>query len=219
MSCLMMSVLLSLLTHYYPQHQEVHAKNRNWDCEYSCFKRSSTVKQLRACSTEKLLVFNNTPVLLGAPGKRPGEATPHSLGNCILLDPPLSLGISLALRSGGKEIFWTYPIKIEKRKTKKDKLKKFRATCGKRYELLKLHFEKQLKTVINEYFNGLLHLHFSNFILKNEKRHSYVYVCYPYVTRMHPCVTCMYPYVTRMSLVCIRMYPYVSRMLNTRVVF
>ena len=35
-----------------------------------------------------------------------------------------------------------------------DKLKQIRATCGKWYELVKLNFEKLLKTVTNEYFNG-----------------------------------------------------------------
>ena len=44
-----------------------------------------------ACSKEQLLVFDNSPVLLRAPGKRPQEATPQTLGNCVFLDlpPPL----------------------------------------------------------------------------------------------------------------------------------
>ena len=41
-----------------------------------------------ACSTEQLLVFDNSPVFLEAPGKRPQEDTPHLLGNCVLLAPP-----------------------------------------------------------------------------------------------------------------------------------
>ena len=62
---------------------------------------------------------------------------------------------------------------------------------------IKLQFKKLLKTVINEYFNGLLKLHF-----QISKRRSYVSVCYPYVTRMPPYVTFMYvslcnPCVTR----------------------
>ena len=46
-----------------------------------------------------MLVFDNSPVLLWAPEKRPREATPHPFGNCVLLDPP-SLGISIAVRKG-----------------------------------------------------------------------------------------------------------------------
>ena len=42
--------------------------------------------------------------------KSPQEATtppPHPYGKRLLLDPP-PLGISVALRGGGKDIFWTY---------------------------------------------------------------------------------------------------------------
>ena len=46
-----------------------------------------------ASSIEQLLV------------EKPQEATPHSLGNCTLLDPS-TLGISVALRGGrGMDIF------------------------------------------------------------------------------------------------------------------
>ena len=38
-----------------------------------------------ACSKEQLLVFDNSPVLLRAPGKRPQEATPQTLRNCVFL--------------------------------------------------------------------------------------------------------------------------------------
>ena len=38
-----------------------------------------------ACSKEQLLVFDNSPVLLRAPGKRPQEATPQTLGNSVAL--------------------------------------------------------------------------------------------------------------------------------------
>ena len=41
----------------------------------SCFKRSSTVKWLRACSAVRLLVLDNSPVLLGDTEKKPREAT------------------------------------------------------------------------------------------------------------------------------------------------
>ena len=87
----------------------------------------------------------------------------------------------------------------QKTKPKKTNKQKNRTTC----ELLlwandiTVQFKKLLKTVINEYFNGLLKLHF-----QISKRRSYVSVCYPYVTRMPPYVTFMYvslcnPCVTR----------------------
>ena len=38
-----------------------------------------------ACSKEQLLVFDNSPVLLRAPGKRPQEATPQTLRNYVFL--------------------------------------------------------------------------------------------------------------------------------------
>ena len=80
----------------------------------------------------------------------------------------------------------------KKTKQKKNKKKKNRTT----WELLlcandiKLQFKKLLKTVINEYFNGLLKLLFSKF-LKLKKTfvcirmlpvcYSYASVCYLYV--------------------------------------
>ena len=85
---------------------------------------------------------------------------------------------------------WHEPVTPQKNKTKTEK--KNRTTC----ELLlwandiKLQFKKLLKTVINEYFNGLLKLHFSKF-LKLKKTfvcirmlpvcYSYASVCYLYV--------------------------------------
>ena len=80
----------------------------------------------------------------------------------------------------------------KKNKTKKKNKQKNRSTC----ELLlwandiTVQFKKLLKTVINEYFNGLLKLHFSKF-LKLKKTfvcirmlpvcYSYASVCYLYV--------------------------------------
>ena len=66
---------------------------------------------------------------------------------------------------------------------------------------IKLHFKKLLKTVINEYFNGLLKLHFSKFLKLKDIR------VYPYVTRiilvcLRMLLVCMC--VTRVLLVCIR---------------
>ena len=65
-----------------------------------------------ACSTEQLLVFDNSPVLLGPNGKRPQKATSHSHGNCVLWIPP-PLGISVARRERGMDIFWTYIFRIQ----------------------------------------------------------------------------------------------------------
>ena len=88
-----------------PLIKNVITQNNN-----SCFKRPLTVKQLQACSTEQLLVFNNLPVLLRAPGKRPQETTtPNSLGNCILLDTPPS-ELALTLRGGGYGYVLKLPI-------------------------------------------------------------------------------------------------------------
>ena len=53
----------------------------------SALKHRVTVKQLTACSTEQLLVFNNSPILLGVPGKKTSRGHPHSLGDCLILDP------------------------------------------------------------------------------------------------------------------------------------
>ena len=47
-----------------------------------------TVKQLVACSTEKLFFINNSPILLRLPGKKTLIAAPHPLGNYLLLEPP-----------------------------------------------------------------------------------------------------------------------------------
>ena len=84
----------------------------------SCFKRSSTVKWLRACSAVRLLVLDNAPLLLGDTEKKPREATPphHTFGNCVLLDPPPPLWISIAFRvyvcvcgrGGGGGGVWLY---------------------------------------------------------------------------------------------------------------
>ena len=52
-----------------------------------------------ACSTEKLLFINNSPILLSPLEKLCKQPTP--LGNCLLLDPP-SLGITVALRGEGE---------------------------------------------------------------------------------------------------------------------
>ena len=57
-----------------------------------------------ACSKEQPLVFDNSPVLLRAPGKRPQEATPQNPRKLRLFGPPLTppspppLGNSVALR-------------------------------------------------------------------------------------------------------------------------
>lgn len=48
---------------------------------YACFETP-------ACSTKKLLFFDNLPILLGPPEKKSREATPHPVGNCLVLDPP-----------------------------------------------------------------------------------------------------------------------------------
>ena len=57
------------------------------------------------CSTEQLLVFDNSRVLLRAPGKRPQEATHHSLGNCVFwTPPPLGISVTLRRRGGGVSI-------------------------------------------------------------------------------------------------------------------
>ena len=52
-----------------------------------------------ACSTEKLLFINNSPILLSPLEKLCKQPTP--LGNCLLLDPP-PLGITVALRGEGE---------------------------------------------------------------------------------------------------------------------
>ena len=51
------------------------------------------------------ILLNRAAVPLG---KSPQEATPDPYGKCLLLDPPPPLGISVALRGGGMDIFWTY---------------------------------------------------------------------------------------------------------------
>ena len=84
----------------------------------------------------------------------------------------------------------------KKRKTKKITWKHFTLPVVNDINYMRLHFEKLLKIVINEHFNGLLHLHFSKFlkmkiISKNEKGTR----MFPYVTRIHP----------YMLLVCVRM--------------
>ena len=63
-------------------------------------KHRWTVKQLIACSTEQLLVVNNSPILLGAPGEKTssGHPSPRPLGNYLLLDT-LPLLISVFLRA------------------------------------------------------------------------------------------------------------------------
>ena len=89
-------------------------------------KHRWTVKQLIACSTEQLLVVNNSPILLGAPGETTssGHPSPRPLGNYLLLDT-LPLLISVFLRAcvcvwGGGEggranIFWEYTMRYEVR--------------------------------------------------------------------------------------------------------
>ena len=69
----------------------------------SCFKRSSAVKWLRACSAVRLLVLDNSPVLLGDTEKNLRSHSPHHpIGNCVLLGPPPPfLWISVAFRVGG----------------------------------------------------------------------------------------------------------------------
>ena len=52
-----------------------------------------------ACSTEKLLFINNSPILLSPLEKLCKQSTP--LGNCLLLDPP-SLGIFRCPPWGGE---------------------------------------------------------------------------------------------------------------------
>ena len=52
-----------------------------------------------ACSTEKLLFINNSPILLSPLEKLCKQPTP--LGNYLLLDPP-PLGITVALRGEGE---------------------------------------------------------------------------------------------------------------------
>ena len=90
---------------------------------------------------------------------------------------------------------WHEPVTPQKNKTKTKTKQKNRTTC----ELLlwandiKLQFKKLLKTVINEYSNGLLKLHFSKF-LKLKK----TFVC------IRMLLVCTYPHVTRVLLVCIR---------------
>ena len=56
-----------------------------------------------ACSKEQLLVFDNSPVLLRAPGKKALRSHPQPLENCVNLEapPPPPLGIAVALRGGG----------------------------------------------------------------------------------------------------------------------
>ena len=82
-------------------------------------------------------------------------------------------------------------IKNGQKGLKKRQLKKFRATCGEWYEfhILKLHFEKLLKTVINDYLLVTC---------------MYVSVCYLYATRMYS--KSYVPVCVRVLLVC---YPYV----------
>lgn len=58
-------------------------------------KHRLTVKQLIACSTEKLLVFNNSPILLGAPSKKTSKNQPPTPRKMPSFRPP-PLRISVA---------------------------------------------------------------------------------------------------------------------------
>ena len=89
-------------------------------------KHRWTVKQLIACSTEQLLVVNNSPILLGAPGEKTssGHPSPHPLGNYLLLDTlPLLISVFLracvcvcvCVRGGRSNIFWEYTMRYEVR--------------------------------------------------------------------------------------------------------
>ena len=83
-------------------------------------------------------------------------------------------------------------IKNGQKGLKKRQLKKFRATCGEWYEfhILKLHFEKLLKTVINDYLLVTCMYPYVTCMLLvciPSRMYPYVSVCYSYVTRMYPC--------------------------------
>ena len=50
-------------------------------------------------------------MLLGAPGKKTREATPHPLGNCPLLIFPSALNFRCSpVGGGGMDVFWNYTI-------------------------------------------------------------------------------------------------------------
>ena len=55
-----------------------------------------------------MLFINNLPILLGHPGKKPWEATPHPLGNWL----PIPMEFQLSFCGGGMDIFWNYTIEI-----------------------------------------------------------------------------------------------------------
>ena len=87
--------------------------------ELYCFERLLTVKYLIACSTEQLLVFNNSAILLGAPGKTLDKTlpTPRKVPPFGPPPPPLSLEFLLPSmvvvvvgEGGGMDIFWNYRI-------------------------------------------------------------------------------------------------------------
>ena len=79
---------------------------------HSCFKRSSTVKYLRACSAVRLLVLDYSPVLLGDTEKnleKPLPPTPSDIAS--FWTPPSSLNFCcLPWGVGDMDIFWNYTV-------------------------------------------------------------------------------------------------------------
>ena len=82
---------------------------------HSCFKRSSTVKYLRACSAVRLLVLDYSPVLLGDTEKNLEKPLPPTPSDIASFCTPPPLWISVAFRGGGggygyMDIFWNYTV-------------------------------------------------------------------------------------------------------------
>ena len=84
---------------------------------HSCFKRSSTVKYLRACSAVRLLVLDYSPVLLGDTEKnleKPLPPPPHRklrpFGTPLLPSEFPLPSVCVCVWGGGMGIFWNYTI-------------------------------------------------------------------------------------------------------------
>ena len=82
---------------------------------HSCFKRSSTVKYLRACSAVRLLVLDYSPVLLGDTEKNLEKPLPPTPRTLRPFGPPLLSEFLLPSVAGGggygyMDTFWNYTV-------------------------------------------------------------------------------------------------------------
>ena len=81
---------------------------------HSCFKRSSTVKYLRACSAVRLSVLDYSPILLGDTEKNLEKPLPPPPRTLRPFGPPLLSEFLLPSVGGGggvMDILWNYTVK------------------------------------------------------------------------------------------------------------